>query len=357
MVASTRANSTATTSSVEVVATISSKPPTFSGIHGDDWTMWEMKMTAHLMDKGLNKCLNPDFKDLLPMRESGPFDLTTEKGTKFKEALDLNKKVMGQFIQVFSTINLTNKMNLQKRADKQLPSGKVWKLWRELQEEYNPDDSIAEAELELALSKLRLNDKKNPQKLIKEIALCKVKYGIPLSNSKKVAQLIRLGGKQYGTVITVIQMCKKAKGVTCTSKHIVDKMWKQWQVKGGKECGMENYDNEEETSLVKANDKTKGKKKKGDKDKKKETCICKHCQKKGHIEANCWQKDPSKMPEHLREKKNARTKKATAAVEEEHLLSVVDMETENKVEYEFHDNAAVSFKCLDINHAYIKARS
>jgi hypothetical protein len=86
-------------------------------------------------------------------------------------------------------------------------------------------------------------------------------------------------------------------------------MWKQWQVKGGKERGMENSDNEEETSLVKANDKTKGKKKKGDKDKKKETCTCNHCQKKGHIEANCWQKDPSKMPKHLQEKKDAMTKK------------------------------------------------
>jgi hypothetical protein len=86
-------------------------------------------------------------------------------------------------------------MNLQKKADKQFPSGKGWKLWRKLQEEYNPDDSIAEAELELALSKLRLNDKKNPRKLIKEIASCEVKYGILLSDSKKVAQLIHLGGK------------------------------------------------------------------------------------------------------------------------------------------------------------------
>jgi hypothetical protein len=144
----------ATTSSVEVVATTSSKPPTFSGKHGDNWTMWEMKMTAHLMDKGLDKCLNPDFKDRLPVRASGPFNLTTKEGKKFKEAVDLNNKVMGQFIQAFSTINLINKVNLQKKADKQFPSGKRWKLWKELQEEYNPDDSIAEAELKLTLSKL-----------------------------------------------------------------------------------------------------------------------------------------------------------------------------------------------------------
>ncbi len=78
-----------------------SKPPTFSGKHGDDWTMWEMKMTAHLMDKGLDKCHDPDFKNRLPVKESGPFDLTTDDGKNFKEAVDLNKKVVGQFIQAF----------------------------------------------------------------------------------------------------------------------------------------------------------------------------------------------------------------------------------------------------------------
>ena len=192
-----------------------------------------------------------------------------------------------------------------------------------------PDDSIAEAELELAMSKLRLNNNKNLQKIIEEIALCEVKYGIPVSDSKKVAQLIRLGGREYGTVITVTQMCKKAEGVTCTSKHIVDNMWKQWRVKGGKERGEENSDDEEETSLVKTDDKKKGGKKKGDKDKdlkKKETCTYNHCQKKGHIEANCWQKDPSKKPEKFAKKKEAKTEKATAAVEEEHLLSFVDVD-------------------------------
>ncbi len=67
-----------------------------------------------------------------------------------------------------------------------------------------------------------------------------------------MAQLICLGGKEYGTVITVAQMCKKTEGVTCISKHIVDKMWKQWQVKGGKECGKENSDDGEEASLAKS---------------------------------------------------------------------------------------------------------
>ena len=50
-------------------------------------------------------------------------------------------------------------------------------------------------------------------------------YGVPVSDGKKVTQLIRLDdGEKYGTVITVTQMSKKSEKVTCTAKHIVDKM-------------------------------------------------------------------------------------------------------------------------------------
>ncbi len=188
--------------------------------------------------------------------------------------------------------------------------------------------------------------------------MCKVKYGIPVSDSKKMAQLICHGGKEYGTVFTVAQICKKAEGVTCTSKHVVDKMWKQWRVKGRKERDEENSDDKEEASLAKIDDKTKGnRKKKGDKDTtKKETSTCKHCQKKGYIEVNCWQNDPSKMPKLYWKKEDAKTEKGTAAVEEEHLLSEVDMEVEDEAKYEFHNDTAVRFSCLDMNDAFIKVQ-
>ncbi len=314
--------------SVEVIATTNLKVPVFSGKHGDEWTIWEMKMTAHLMDKGLDKCLEPGFEHKLPEKEIGPFDSDNEK-----EAVELNKKAMGQFIQAFSNISLLNKVNLEKKADKNFPSGRVWKLWQEMKDEYNHDDSIAEAELELAMGRLCLNKKKNPRKIIKEIASCKVNYGIPVSDSKKIAQLICLGGNKYGTIISVTQMCKRSEGQTCTSKHIVDEMWKQWRIKGGKEEGKE--DDKEEASLAKTDGKkNKGKGKKGNKDdskdpKKKETCTCNHCQKKGHIEKDCWEKHPEKMPEKFKKKKDAKTEKAGAAVKEEykHLYSSINVDT------------------------------
>jgi hypothetical protein len=146
----------------------------------------------------------------------------------------------------------------------------------ELQGDFNPDDSIAETELELALSTLKLLNKKNPQKLMEEIALCEVEYRVPITSGKKFAQLICLGRKKYKTVITVTQMCKEQKKGKCTPKHIVDKIRKQWHIEGGKEKGKKHANDDKETTLEKVNDKVKEKGKgsqkgKDNKGKKKET--------------------------------------------------------------------------------------
>jgi len=176
---------------------------------------------------------------------------------------------------------------------------------------------------------------------LEEITSCEVKYGVPVSDGKKVAQLIRLGGKTYGTFITVTQMCKKSENVMCTVKHIVDEMWKQWQIDGGKEKGEESADDKDETTLSKVDEKSKHKgkdcsKEKDNKGKKKETSACNHCQMKGHIEVNCWKKNPSLMPEKFKGKK---TEKAGAAVQEEVLLSCIDV-------------CDSYMQCVDIQDAY-----
>ena len=108
----TRTGAGTSTAAVEVVATTNTKAPVFSGKHDDDWTIWEMKMTAHLMDKGLDMCLEQEFDSKLPAKEIGPFE------NNEKEAVELNKKAMGQFIQAFSSISLLNKVNLERKADK-----------------------------------------------------------------------------------------------------------------------------------------------------------------------------------------------------------------------------------------------
>ncbi len=85
-------------------------------------------MTAHLMEKGLDSCLDPDFETRLPVKENGSVNSAVEYEKNFKEAVDLNKKVKCQFIQAFPTMSLLSKVNLQKKADKLFPSLKAWKL-------------------------------------------------------------------------------------------------------------------------------------------------------------------------------------------------------------------------------------
>jgi hypothetical protein len=125
-------------------------------------------------------------------------------------------------------------------------------------------------------------------------------------------------------------------------KHIVDKIWKQWCIKGGKKS---EEDGKEETTLANVNDKAnekgkgggKGKDRKG---KKKATITCNHCGVKGHIEDKCWKKDLSQMPEKFQSKK---TEKAGAAVEEEHFLSNVNICDD------------FSIFCVDTEAAYVLA--
>ena len=94
MVVATRANASTMTNNVEVVMGTTLRTPVFSGNHGDDWTIWEMKLSAHLMEKGLDACLDPNFETSLPNKESGPFNMTVEDKKNQKEAVDMNKKAM-----------------------------------------------------------------------------------------------------------------------------------------------------------------------------------------------------------------------------------------------------------------------
>ncbi len=68
--------------------------------------------------------------------------MTVEDEKNQKKAVDMNKKAMCQFIQAFSSMSLLSKVNLQKKADKNFPSGRVWKLWLELQGDFMLEEEV-----------------------------------------------------------------------------------------------------------------------------------------------------------------------------------------------------------------------
>jgi hypothetical protein len=74
----------------------------------------------------------------------------------------------------------------------------------------------------------------------------------------------------------------------------------QWRLSGGKSKEDRDSDNDEEVTLVattKKVGKTAGNKKGNNPNANK---MSNHCQKKGHVELDCWKKHPDKIPEKVK---------------------------------------------------------
>ena len=71
----------------------------------------------------------------------------------------------------FTTVSLANKLNCEKRRDKaNWPTGKAHRVMTAIIKEFEPEDTMAEMEMERALSKLKLGPKKDPLDLLDEFA-------------------------------------------------------------------------------------------------------------------------------------------------------------------------------------------
>ncbi len=90
--------------------------------------------------------------------------------------------------------------------------------------EYEPKDTMANMEMECALAKLKLWPKKDPNDLLNEYASIECQYSLELSESKKKAPILQLGGNQYSSIIatTSVIYCKNTK--TLTTEKLLDEM-------------------------------------------------------------------------------------------------------------------------------------
>jgi hypothetical protein len=52
--------------------------------------MWKIKFSAHLTMLGLEDCLTPEFASELPSKEKDTFDLTSNKGKNWANAVKKN---------------------------------------------------------------------------------------------------------------------------------------------------------------------------------------------------------------------------------------------------------------------------
>jgi hypothetical protein len=174
---------------VEVSNVRNTKPPQWDGKKGDSYLMWKIKYMAHMAMLRLDDALNPDFEEELPMKEKDIFDLTSDEGKNWANAVKKNKKAMMRFALSFTKVAQLKKLNHAGRTNKDWPSGKTHEVMTQLVKEYEPDDMMAKMEMEKALSKLTLGKKKDPNDLLDKMSAIECRYKIDLTESKKKVQV------------------------------------------------------------------------------------------------------------------------------------------------------------------------
>ena len=78
--------------------------------------------------------------------------------------------------------------------------------------------------MELALQKMKLGTKKDPNSLNDAMASIECRYSIELTNSKKKAQVMRLGGATYASIIATTQMIWREKGKELQVASLLNEM-------------------------------------------------------------------------------------------------------------------------------------
>jgi hypothetical protein len=94
-----------------------SMPLQWDGKKGNSYLMWKIKFSAHLTMLGLKDCLTLEFASELPAKERDTFDLTSDEGKNWANAVRKNKKMMMQLALSWTNVAQLNKSNCATRAN------------------------------------------------------------------------------------------------------------------------------------------------------------------------------------------------------------------------------------------------
>ena len=71
-----------------------------------------------------------------------------------------------------------------------------------LEERFAPDDAIAQINMEEDLAKLKVNARNNPRNIDDKIVAIKMRYGVPLLDTRKAVIIMGAGKKVYASTLT-----------------------------------------------------------------------------------------------------------------------------------------------------------
>ena len=95
-------------------------------------------------------------------------------------------------------------------------------MWKVLRNMFQLDDGLSEIQMEEDLHALKVTNKEEPKKLALKIANITMRCKVKMSDSKKVAHIMRLGRVHYADVLTDKEKaCCRHDKISCNSKEIL----------------------------------------------------------------------------------------------------------------------------------------
>jgi hypothetical protein len=147
------------------------------------------------------------------------FHLTDNAEKKQHDTVKINQKAMIHLALSFNNVSLLNKLNCKKRREKtNWPTGKAHHVMSVIVKEYKLEDTMVKMEMERALAKLKLGPKKDPINLLNKFTSINCQYSLELSESKKKAHILQLGGTQYSSIIATTSMIYHKNTMTLTTE-------------------------------------------------------------------------------------------------------------------------------------------
>ena len=146
---------------------------------------------------------------------------------------------------------MLNKVTLQQSADPDWTTGKCIAIWKQICKEENPEDEMAEMDMEDELQEIRLGKDRNPREILRDMAAIETKYKLTINASKKAAFVLRIGRNKYKTsMATTENNARNRNSRKATAKELVEEMYREWQIGGGKPSKLCNNDSTRKVEMV-----------------------------------------------------------------------------------------------------------
>ena len=294
------------------------KVPIFDGDE-DNYDRWEIQWKAFAqvenMASAFGKKMNVDMPASVVEYDKTEKAGTTDKAQK--AAVKANRQAIAYLALALKPMELLRLIT--RSVTKEWPEGEAWKVMKDLQEIYRPDNIQAIAEVRYKLSSLRMTAEENPNVLFCKLATLEHAYAHTsgrVTDQDMIGTIFAVAPERYRATLNLVA---ENQGSALKPSHLEAAMRKIWRQGGGNKgisvasakkteivlnaftgmCYVCNQKGHPATHCPSKGQQGnnnpaissggKGKRFKGN---------CNHCGKQGHRKADCWElpENASKKP-------------------------------------------------------------